>query len=100
MQHPPDLVQQRHGEGERAEVVGGHDHLVAVRGVHPLAALVHEDAGVVDEEVDLLKLGVDVLGEAADVPLGGEVQPQGVHRGVPREPDDPLDSILALALKL
>ena len=64
-----DLVQQQHGEGERAKVVGGHDHLVAVHRVQPLAALVHEYAGIVDKEVDLLKLGVDLLGEAFDVVL-------------------------------
>ena len=48
--------EQQHGEGERAKVVGGHDHLVAIHRVQPLAALVHEDASIVDQEVDLLKL--------------------------------------------
>ena len=63
---------QQIGEGEVAEVVGRHDGLVTVGSVPPPragAVNVPVGARVVDEEVDLLKLGVDLFGKAFDVLL-------------------------------
>ena len=72
-------------ESEVAQVVGGHDGLVAVGSVPlPRAGAVNVSVSprVVDEEVDLGKLLQHFPGESLDVGLGGQVQRERVDLGV------------------
>ena len=64
------LVQQEVGEQEVAKVIGANLHLEALLS---LGVGAHHDAGIVQEYVDPLLLGVDLLGALPDRGETGQV---------------------------